>query len=341
MNYDYAIIIRSKTRLEVLNERFNTNQQVQFYLERNNVNYDAYQEEHDNFYRALDKLCLVLSNRIKYKVIDRSFISSFIFSPKHLIIAIGQDGLVANTAKYANGQPIIGVNPDPSRYDGILLPYNKDTVHQALDNALSTKASTINVTMAAAKFSDGQELLAFNDFFIGAATHTSARYKIQFNQQMEQHSSSGIIVSTGAGSTGWLSSLYNMQRGLNDLMGMGKKKARKPQSNQLDWDAEELVFIVREPFLSRASGIDIISGRINAVNALELESMMPNNGVVFSDGIEKDFIRFNSGTSVSIGVSDKKAAIVMEPSMIAARQPSDDKFSKMPVNIRSKFKSFK
>ena len=57
---------------------------------------------------------------------------------------------------------------------------------------------------------DGQRLLAFNDLFIGARTHVSARYRVEYAGKQEQQSSSGLLVSTGAGSTGWLSSVMNM-----------------------------------------------------------------------------------------------------------------------------------
>ncbi len=321
---DYAIVIRSKTRLEMMTERFNTINQVEFYLKSNNSDYGFYEREHDNFYRSFDRLCQILSNTIKYKVIDRSFISSFIFSDNQLIIVIGQDGLVANTAKYAKGQPIIGVNPDPEQYDGVLLPYNKDNIQAGLDNIMGSSSSTINVTMAEAKFSDGQTLLAFNDFYIGSATHTSSRYTINFNNRTENHSSSGLIISTGAGSTGWMSSVFNMQRGIGQLCGTNIRA----ESRTLQWDDKELMFVVREPFLSKASGIETISGNITKSNELRLESLMPNNGVVFSDGIEKDYIQFNSGTMVRIGVSDKEVNIVMEKEMIAKRKAKKKKISK-------------
>ena len=43
------------------------------------------------------------------------------FGPEDVIIAVGQDGLVANVAKYLDGQPVVGVNPDPQRNPGVLV----------------------------------------------------------------------------------------------------------------------------------------------------------------------------------------------------------------------------
>jgi hypothetical protein len=73
---------------------------------------------------------------------------------------------------------------------------------------------------------DGQRLLAFNDLFIGASSHISARYKISFNQNSEEHSSSGLIVSTPAGSTGWLSSIFNMAYGVTSMFEKNLKPKR-------------------------------------------------------------------------------------------------------------------
>ena len=52
-----------------------------------------------------------------------------------------------------------------------------------------------------ARLNDGQRLLAFNDFLIGHRTHVSARYRLTWHGRTETQSSSGILVSTGAGST--------------------------------------------------------------------------------------------------------------------------------------------
>src|SRR5476651_1264518 len=124
MNVEYAIIVKNKTRLEALVERFNTKAQAKFYIERLGGNFEDYETEHETFHNALNTLQTKLSKVIKYKIVERNFIPSFIFSAKNLIIVIGQDGLVANTAKYAKGIPIVAVNPDKERYDGVLLPFD-------------------------------------------------------------------------------------------------------------------------------------------------------------------------------------------------------------------------
>jgi hypothetical protein len=38
---------------------------------------------------------------------------------------------------------------------------------------------------------------------------------------------------------------------------------------------------------------------------------MPENGVIFSDGMEQDFLQFNSGSSVTISIADQKGYLVV------------------------------
>ncbi|MEI9866324.1 MAG: hypothetical protein WDN00_17560 [Limisphaerales bacterium] len=47
-------------------------------------------------------------------MVDRSFLPNFVFAPEDTVVTLGQDGLVANTLKYLDGQPVVGVNPDPN-----------------------------------------------------------------------------------------------------------------------------------------------------------------------------------------------------------------------------------
>ncbi|WP_158848789.1 sugar kinase [Algibacter sp. L1A34] len=305
MSFEYAIIVKNKTRLESLIERFNTKAQAKFYIERLGGNFEEYEIEDEIFRHSLNSLQTQLSKVIKNKTIDRQFVSSYIFSAKNIIIVIGQDGLVANTAKYSVNLPIIAVNPDTDRYDGILLPFNISNFIQGVENVLTNKYNSKIMNFAEAKLNDGQRLLAFNDLFIGASSHVSARYKLTFNNKTEQHSSSGIIVSTPAGATGWLSSIFNMAYGVANLF---EKNLTIKHPKLKDKD---LLFAVREPFKSIRTQTEISAGVIRN-NTLKIESFMPNNGIIFSDGVEKDFLNFNSGSIATIGIAKETANIVQK-----------------------------
>lgn len=304
MSIEYAIIVKNKTRLEALIERFNTKSQAKFYIERLGGDFHDYEMEDEIFHDSLSSLQSQLSKVIKHKIVDRAYLPSYLFSDKNLIVVIGQDGLVANTAKYSQARPIVAVNPDNHRYDGVLLPFDTTNFIGGVESVLSDNYQSKKVNFAEARLNDGQRLLAFNDLFIGASSHISARYKLSFNESAEEQSSSGIIVSTQAGSTGWLSSVFNMAYGVAGLF----EKDMKPKQPKLK--ENQLLFAVREPFKSIRTQADISVGLINNQKHLRIESLMPTGGIIFSDGIESDFLQFNSGTIATIGIANETANLV-------------------------------
>jgi hypothetical protein len=306
MKAEYAIIVKSPTRLEQLTNRFNTQNQAAFYIRQSGGNFDDYELEHHNFQESLLSVQKQLSSVLKNKIVERNYLPSYLFNEKNLIIVIGQDGLVANTAKYAAGIPIIAVNPDIDRYDGVLLPFTPENFLQGVENVLAGRFNARQAPLAEASLNDGQRLIAFNDLFIGVSSHVSARYRISFHNSSEDHSSSGIIVSTKSGSTGWLSSIFNMNNALNRY---SDGNAYHSHINNMRED--ELMFVVREPFISKRTQANLAIGTISGHELLTVESYMPQNGVIFSDGIESDFLQFNSGSIAKIGKAKEKANLVL------------------------------
>ncbi|KAF0243896.1 MAG: hypothetical protein FD180_2977 [Planctomycetota bacterium] len=304
--FDKLVIVTRKTRLEELVERFNSRGQAKFWIERSGGEFGEYVSEDDAYRRSLEGVRRGLDIGLKQQSLDRALVPSFLFSDRDLVVPVGQDGLVANTAKYAGAQPIVGVNPDPSRFDGVLLPFTPAGVRPAVESVLAGRAQIREVTLAEASLNDGQSLLAFNDLFIGARTHVSARYKLTWNRVTEPQSSSGLLVSTGAGSTGWLSSVFNMAAGLAAFTGGAAGK--RPE---LTWEDPRLMFAVREPFVSRHSKAGIVAGWIDKGRDLVVESLMPSGGAIFSDGIEADFLPFDSGRIVRIRAASRRARLVV------------------------------
>ena len=199
---------------------------------------------------------------------------------------------------------MVAVNPDKKRYDGVLLPFDTSNFIGGVESVISNNYQSKTMRFAEAKLNDGQRILAFNDLFIGASSHVSARYKISYNNNHEEQSSSGLIVSTPAGSTGWLSSIFNMAYGVTSLFEKDLKLKRPKLKDN------ELLFAVREPFQSVRTQTGITAGVIKNQNVLTIESLMPTNGVIFSDGIETDFLKFNSGSIATIGIAPEKANII-------------------------------
>lgn len=290
------ILVSRKTRLQELVERFNTWPQAKFYLEHNNVDGQDYFEENTHYQQCLLEAEQVLKPLGRFQLLERGFLSNYQFSPDDIVVVIGQDGLVANTLKYLDGQPVIAINPDPSRWDGRLLPFEMGDLASVVKRTLSDKASEKSITFAEAKTNDGQRMLGVNDIFIGPKSHSSARYVMSWAGQQEAQSSSGVIVSTGFGSTGWLQSILASAVGIAGLR-------QHALDDGFPWDERRLQFAVREPFPSQTTGTSLVFGAVKSKNPLQLESLMPEDGVIFSDGIQSDYLAFNSGSIVSVGIA--------------------------------------
>ncbi len=310
MEFEKIVLVTRKTRLEGLIERFNTVGQARFYLEHGGGDFDLYQREHDTYCSSVIKLRSELQHVLKLQEIERNLLPNFLFSDNDIVVTIGIDGLVANTAKYLSGQPLVAVNPDPEHIDGVLLPFNVNNAISGTKNIVKGNFRSRKISMAETQLNDGQTLLAFNDFFIGVKSHVSARYLIETNGKKERHSSSGVIVSTGVGSTGWLSSMFNMANGI--LAGTQRGDREKNLlSSRFDWEDEKLAYVVREPFISKTSTASVVFGYINSETPLVISSEMPEGGVIFSDGVEADFLAFNSGAVATISLAKKKTNLVV------------------------------
>jgi len=303
------VLVTRKTRLEELIVRFNTIEQARFYVEHLNADFSDYEAEHRIYLEAVQTAEVTLSRFGRVQRLDRSFLSNYLFAPDALVVVLGQDGLVANTLKYLKGaQPVIGVNPDPARWDGVLLPFEVDDLATVTPEAIAKKRPLNRVTMARAMLSDGQELHAVNDLFIGPRSHVSARYQIQQGDRWETHSSSGLIVSTGLGSTGWFQSLLAGAAGIAGHKLDGSAQAMREHG--FAWDADHLQFTVREPFPSRVTQVEMVFGQVTRKQPLRLVSQMAGYGVIFSDGIEADFLEFNAGMTATISVAEREGHLV-------------------------------
>ncbi len=303
------VLVVRRTRLAELIARFNTLDQARFYVEHLGADFSDYVREDERYQAAMGEAQQILSELARLQIVDRAFLPNFLFGPDDTVVALGQDGLVANTVKYLAGQPVLGVNPDPERWDGVLLPFRVAELSNVVPQVFAGQRPLRGVTMARARLNNGQVLHAVNDLFIGVRNHGSARYRIALGKQEEQQSSSGVIVSTGLGSTGWLKSLIAGATAI--ARGFAPGEPPPLPETSFPWDAEHLCFTVREPFPSRNSAATLVFGKVTAREPLRLVSQMPEDGVIFSDGIQNDFVEFHSGAQVEISVAERRGALVV------------------------------
>ena len=309
---DRVVVVTRKTALEELVERFNTRDQARFYIEHMGGRFDDYQAAHDAYHAAVEHVREAMPRRVRSQWIDRSFLPTFEFEGDEVVVVLGQDGLVVNAAKYLDDQLVVAMNPDPERVDGVLLPFSYRDASSAIERARFVRGRIWrDVTMARADLNDGQSLLAVNDLFIGQKTHASARYRLRFDGREEDQSSSGIIVSTGAGFDRVASLDPHRRRRDRRCVRRGRAGPRpaRPLSLRLGGSVPGLPrprAVHQQDLGRRARPRPHRAGK-----PLEIVSHMPQNGVIFSDGVEEDRLDFNSGAIARIGLADRTLRLVV------------------------------
>ncbi len=301
-----VVLVTRRTRLEELVARHNTLGQAKFYVEHLGADFGDYLAENEAYAIALREVHQALQVWGRYQILERQLLPNFVFAPSDIVVALGQDGLVANTLKYLEGQPLIGVNPEPNRWDGVLLPFEVRDLQSVLGDVADGKRPIKAVTMAQAQLSDGQTLRAVNDLFIGPRSHTSALYELIYGGQSEFQSSSGLIVSTGLGSSAWMKSVVTGSMAIAQARGARDINAYQP----MPWDTSTLAFAVREPFPSHTSSTHLVYGEFGRDDPLRIRSRMPDSGIIFSDGMESDFLRFTAGMEATISIAGVQGRLV-------------------------------
>jgi NAD kinase len=283
------VIVTRETDYQGLLARHATRLQARFFLEQRRQSLEDLEEQDAAFRQALKEVKEALPEETRLAQVTRSELDRFHFAPDDLVVSVGQDGLVANVAKYLDGQIVFGVNPAPDRYDGLLAKFSPDRFRTVLAGALKGEVDIERRTMVQARLDDGRGLVALNEIFLGHRSHQSARYRIAFGEESERQSSSGLIVASGTGATGWAASIA------------------RERVLRLDVDPDEAraLFFVREAFPSGATGTDVTFGAIEPSESLVVISEMNDNGVIFGDGIEADHLSFDWGRRVEIRVADR------------------------------------
>lgn len=284
------VVVTRPSEYEQLLARHGTRGQAEFFLRTRGHVLAPVEERHARLVAALEVVSRAIPLKWRRTQVPRADLSRFVFEPEDLILAVGQDGLVPNVAKYLSGQPVIGINPDPGTYDGVLVRHPAGATGALLDRFASQQLQVEERTMVEARLDDGQKLCALNELFIGHCSHQSARYRLRFGGALETQSSSGIIVSTGTGSTSWALSVRHGRQ--TDL--------RLPIATD-----RQLAFFVREAWPSKATAASLVEGLIAPPATLDVVSEMETGGVAFGDGIEDDRLELPWGSRLVVRVSDQ------------------------------------
>jgi hypothetical protein len=278
------VVVHRRTELDELIARHGTRGQARFFLASRGLNLAAVDQRHVAVQEALSTVTASIPIEWRRAQVERADLDRFLFTPEDVVVVVGQDGLVANVAKYLHRQPVIGVNPEPDRNPGVLVPHAPATFQTVLRAVATASARYEMRTMVEATLDDGQALVALNEIFVGHPSHQSARYRLRPESAEERQSSSGLIVSTGTGATGWCQSVWRQTHSTLELPGPAE---------------ERLVWFVREPWPSPATGTSLVEGELEADQVLRV--VAETDGlVVFGDGIESDRLTLSWGQEIEL-----------------------------------------
>jgi hypothetical protein len=285
-----AVLVHRRTELQELIERHGTRGQAEFFLASRGRRLADVEHSHHLVQDARSTVAAAIPGPWRRGAVERADLSRFLFEPGDIIVVVGQDGLVANVAKYLDGQCVIGINAEPARNPGVLVPHPPRAAAALLAAAARPGPPVSPLAMVAARTDDGQELLALNEVYIGSPSHQTARYTISLpNEVVEAQASSGVIVATGTGATGWCRSAWLERHSILQLP--------RPADPRLAW-------FVREAWPSPVTGTACTEGELAAGQQLSLTAAA-DQLVLFGDGIEADALPLSWGQTVSLRVAQR------------------------------------
>ncbi|WP_327351799.1 hypothetical protein [Streptomyces sp. NBC_01304] len=321
-----AVLVHRTTEYEELLARHGTHGQAAFFLSSRGRSIEEVVERHQRTRRALAEVAAAVPLQWRQTRVERADLDRFLFGPEDVVVVVGQDGLVANAAKYLSGQPVIGIDTDPGRNPGVLVRHRAADAAKLLPAALGARSAVDELTMVEAVADDTQRLLALNEIYFGPPSHQTARYRLGTgdvgfgagnegfgtggvgfgagdkgfgtggegfeagggDEAPEVQASSGVLVGTGTGATGWLRSVW--QQCGSGLELPGPTQAR-------------LIWFVREAWPSPATGTSRVAGLLGRGEGLRL-TIESDRLIVFGDGMETDALELAWGQTVRLGVAE-------------------------------------
>ncbi|MER5640577.1 hypothetical protein ABT095_26970 [Kitasatospora sp. NPDC002227] len=292
-----AVLVHRRTEYEELIAHHGTAAQAAFFLSTRGRSADEVEQRHHRQTEALAQAAAAVPLDWRRTRVERSDLARFLFEPEDVVVVVGQDGLVANAAKYLDGQPVIGVDTDPGRGPGVLVRHRADALAALLPAAVARGVDRRieERTMVEAVADDTQRLLALNEVYVGQPGHQTARYRLTADSGApEPQASSGVLISTGTGATGWGRSAW-LERG-------GPITLPAPGAPALAW-------FVREAWPSPTTGTTRVHGLLDGTGSLQL-TVESDHLVAFGDGIETDALTLTWGQSIRIGVATTRLRLL-------------------------------
>lgn len=129
-----------------------------------------------------------------------------------LVISLGGDDSFKFVSHYVGNIPILSLNSDPKRSDGCLTSYSisdEQSIYDLLET-LDFENFSIEEWPRLKIILNGKLITqAVSEYFLGDNRRTKmSRHVLKYGGKEFKQKCSGIIISTGAGSTGWFDSAH-------------------------------------------------------------------------------------------------------------------------------------
>lgn len=171
-----VVVVHRTTEYTELVAHHGTHGQAAFFLSSRGRDIEEVAERHRRTRRALTDVTSAIPLTWRQTLVERRDLDRFLFAPEDVVVVVGQDGLVANVAKYLAGQPVLGIDADPGRNPGVLVRHRPADASTLLPAALTSAVDEL--TMVEAVADDTQRLVALNEIYLGAVGHQTARYRL-------------------------------------------------------------------------------------------------------------------------------------------------------------------
>ena len=221
---------------------------------------------------------------ISYKLVDRDKLKEEQFLGKNLVIPVGGDGTFLRASQFVKTQLIFGVNADAKNKEGFFMQSDKSNFEPRLKKIMNNKFKIKKLPRLEARI-DNHKIwnFALNEFFIGPKkSYHAAKYIVQIKNKKERQKSSGILVTTPAGSYAW---------------------ARACSNKTLPLDSKDYQFVVREPYEGNVfKNYKLKYEVLSKTEKVNVYSEMLD-GVIVADSVGKEFT-FKNGSKAAIKMSN-------------------------------------
>lgn len=210
-----------------------------------------------------------------------------------LVITIGGDGTALGTSHYVTNGALLGVNSAPGDSIGHFCFAQRKDFSIKLDQMIRARLRPVKLARLAVSLDEKPVAeLALNDVLI---THecpaATTRYIIEIADRAEEHRSSGVWISTAAGSTAGI---------------------RSAGGRALPLRSRRIQHVVRELYRERGRSYDLIQGIHSSGAVINVASKMPE-GRLYIDGARTVY-RFPFGTRAEVKLAPLDLRIFLDDS---------------------------